>query len=158
MNRERTERSTRTFDPPVADDGSAGDNETCSRPPTDLRGSPAVRASHKRVPNGSLIRWEEPEQRNERYGACDGAAAPFMDRNGIPCWPLDTVSRRGARLKGGTSGCCLSAFPHKTAGARGNQHHSGEEGAMVDTATKEEYTYQVDKFTRRRARRWGIFS
>ena len=29
---------------------------------------------------------------------------------------------------------------------------------MADTATKEEYTYQVDKFTRRRARRWGIFS
>ena len=31
-----------------------------------------------------------------------GAAAPFVDRNGIPCWPLDTVSRRGARLKGST--------------------------------------------------------
>jgi RNA polymerase sigma-70 factor (ECF subfamily) len=50
-------------------DDSAGDNETCSRPPTDLRGSPAVRASHKRVPNGSMIRWEEPEQRNERIFA-----------------------------------------------------------------------------------------
>lgn len=43
------------------------------------------------------------------------------------------------------SGCCLSAFPHRTAETRGNQHHSGEEGAMADTATKEEYTYQIDK-------------
>ena len=50
-------------------DDSAGDNETCSRPPTDLRGSPAAHASHKRVPNGSMIRWEEPEQRNERIFA-----------------------------------------------------------------------------------------
>jgi len=74
-----------------------------------------------------------------------GAAVPFVDRNGKPCWPLDTVSRRGARLKGSTSGCCLSAFPHRTAETRGNQHHSGEEGAMADTATKEEYTYQIDK-------------
>ena len=40
---------------------------------------------------------------------------------------------------------CLSAFPHRTAETRGNQHHSGEEGAMADTATKEEYTYQIDK-------------
>ena len=44
-----------------------------------------------------------------------------------------TVSRGGARLKGSTFGCCLSAFPHKTAETRGNQHHSGEEGAMADT-------------------------
>ena len=41
-----------------------------------------------------------------------GAAALFVDRNGIPCWPLDTVSRRGARLKGSTfSGAAFLRFP-----------------------------------------------
>ena len=41
-----------------------------------------------------------------------GAAAPSVDRNGIPCWLLDTVSRCGARLKGSTfPGAAFLRFP-----------------------------------------------
>ena len=75
-----------------------------------------------------------------------GAAAPFVDRNGIPLLASGHRVQRWSKVeRQHFSGCCLSAFPHKTAETRGHQHHSGEEGAMSDTAEKEEYTYQVDK-------------
>lgn len=75
-----------------------------------------------------------------------GAAALFVDRNGIPLLASGHRVQTWSKVeRQHFSGCCLSAFPHKTAETRGNQHHSGEEGAMADTAEKEEYTYQIDK-------------
>lgn len=146
MNRKRTERSTRPLTRlwQAGREDSAGDNETCSRPPTDLRGSPAVRAS---PPTGQRCcgamtagatggleysrRWgcvantayNKTKEAAHLGPVClataqtspGEAACPWIEME-YPCWLLDTVSRGGARLKGSTFGCCLSAFPHRPAG------------------------------------------
>ncbi|RKJ47559.1 hypothetical protein D7Y05_16450 [bacterium 1XD42-54] len=77
-------------------DDSAGDNETCSRPPIDLRGSFAI-----------LRSYDSRSRRRPGMLPCAGARGKFgaiIDRNGfILAGLLATVTRSGARLKGGAS-------------------------------------------------------
>ncbi|NBH36267.1 hypothetical protein D3Z58_22760 [Clostridiaceae bacterium] len=86
-------------------DDSAGDNETCSRPPIDLRGSFAI-----------LRSYDSRSQRRPGILPCAGARGKFgaiIDRNGfILAGLLATVTRSGARLKGGTfPGAAFLRFP-----------------------------------------------
>ncbi|RKJ47386.1 hypothetical protein D7X25_22545 [bacterium 1XD42-8] len=89
-------------------DDSAGDNETCSRPPIDLRGSFAI-----------LRSYDSRSQRRPGILPCAGVCGKFgaiMDRNGfILAGLLATVTRSGARLKGGASAPPFCVSPHPCA-------------------------------------------
>lgn len=84
------ERSTQPLTRPwqAGREDSAGDNETCSRPPIDLRGSPAVCASLKGAQRivkfvgrsrNSEMNELSPQGGSEGYGACDGEAAVWRN-------------------------------------------------------------------------------
>lgn len=94
MNRERTERSTRPLTRlwQAGREDSAGDNETCSRPPTDLRGSPAVRAS---PPTGRRCRGAMTAgatgglECSRRWGRVANTA--YNKTEGPPAWGLSVL-------------------------------------------------------------------